>query len=108
MWSRNSEFAGISILRTISVFPVVFGKGVLPLILFTIYDRLLLDLKEKGVRYFWGHHFLGALACADDVVFLAPSASGLRVTLHDCEDFASSNGLPSNPFEDSIDQIQFL
>ena len=66
-------------------------------------DRLLLDLKEKGVGCFWGHHFAGALAYADNVVLLAPSASGLRVILHAFEDFVSPI---LQSFEDSMDQIQ--
>ena len=49
-----------------------------------------------------GHHFAGAMAYADDVVVLAPSASGLRVTLHACEDFASSNGLSLNPLKTQL------
>ena len=62
-------------------------------------DRLLLDLKETGVGCFWGHHFAGALAHADDVVLLAPLASGLTVMLRACEDFALSNSLSFNPLK---------
>ena len=71
------------------MFPMVFSKeGVLSPILFTIYlDKLRLGIKEKGVGCFWGHHFAGALAYADDVVLLAPSAFDLRVMLHACEDW---------------------
>ena len=72
--------------------------GVLSPILFTIYfDRLLLELKKKGVGCYWGHHFAGALAYADDVVLLAPSASALRLMFCAYEDFASSNGVSLNP-----------
>ena len=54
--------------------------GVLSPILFTLYlDELLLKLRSNGVGYYWGDHFVGALAYADDVVLLAPCASALRM-----------------------------
>ena len=46
-----------------------------------------------GWRIFWG------MAYADDVVFLSPSASGIRLMLRVCEDFASSHSLLFNPFK---------
>ena len=60
---------------------------------------LLLDLKMKGVGCFWGHLFAGALAYADDMVLLAPSASALRLMLgtRTCESLVSSKGLSFNP-----------
>ena len=72
--------------------------GVLSPILFAIYlDELLLRLKSSGVGCHWSHHFAGALAYADDVVLLAPSASALRLLLCTCESFASDCGLVFNP-----------
>ena len=49
-----------------------------------------------------GHHFTGALVYAGDVILFAPSASGLKVMLHACEDFASSNGLFFNPLKSQL------
>ena len=70
--------------------------GVLSPILFSIYlDSLLNDLQRRGIGCFWDHHFVGALAYADDVVLLAPCPSALRMQI--CERFASSNGLYFNP-----------
>ena len=34
---------------------------------------------------FWNNHLLSALAYADDIVLLAPSASALRILLASCE-----------------------
>ena len=76
-------------------------------ILFTIYlDRLLFELKKKGVGCYWGHHFAGALEYADDVVLFAPSASALRLMLRACVDFASSNGLYVKPSKTQL--IRFI
>lgn len=45
-------------------------------ILFCVYlDTLLVRLKEAGVGCYFGSYFVGALAYADDVALLAPSAN---------------------------------
>ena len=74
--------------------------GVLSPILFSIYlDSLLVILKHADIDYSWVGEFSGALAYADDVVLLSLSASGLRLMLRVCEDFASSHGLLFNPIK---------
>ena len=65
-------------------------------------DKFLLDLKEKGVGCFCRHCSAGVLAYADDVILLAPYASGPRVMLHACEDFALSNGLSFNSLKTQL------
>ena len=63
--------------------------GVLSPILFSIYlDYLLVTLKHADIGCSWGGEFSGALPYADDVVLLSLSASGLRLMLRVCEDFA--------------------
>ena len=96
--------------------------GVLSPIIFSIYlDSLLVTLKHADIGCSWDGEFSGALAYADDVVLLcisisfrpqvddvvllSPSASGLRLMLRVCEDFASSHGLLFNPFKRQF--IQF-
>jgi len=44
-------------------------------------DDLLLILSKAGVGCFIGLHFVGALAYADDIVILAPTASAMRKLL---------------------------
>ena len=56
-----------------------------------------LSILCSGVGCHWSHHFAGALAYADDVALLAPSASALRLLLCTCESFASDCGLVFNP-----------
>ena len=41
-------------------------------------DDLLLALSKSGVGRFIGNNFVGALAYADDIILVAPTASGLR------------------------------
>ena len=54
--------------------------AVLSPILFCVYiDDLLLLLAKAGVGCYIGFHFVGALAYADDIVLVAPSASALYV-----------------------------
>ena len=65
--------------------------------LFAIYiDGLLTDLMKSGVGCYWGCSFAGAVAYADDVVLLAPSASALRTMLDICSSFAVSCNLEIN------------
>jgi len=50
----------------------------------------LLPLKKAGFGCYIGAHFVGALACAEDIVLVAPSArpTALRKMLAICEDYA--------------------
>jgi len=56
--------------------------GVLSPVLFGLYvDGLLVKLSKAGIGRFVGRNFIGALAYADDIVLLAPTASALRKML---------------------------
>ena len=62
--------------------------GVISRILFCIYtDGLLQRLIKSGVGCYIGDIFVGALAYADDIVLVAPSASAMRLMLKICEDY---------------------
>lgn len=64
--------------------------GVLSPVLFCLYiDGLLLALSKAGVGCFIGSTFVGALAYADDIVLIAPTASALRLLLAICDSYAS-------------------
>jgi len=61
-------------------FPVV--NGVKQGGLFCIYnDNVLLTLRQTGVGCFIGSWFVGALAYADDIVLMAPTATAMRQLL---------------------------
>ena len=63
--------------------------GVLSPVLFCLYiDGLLVALSKAGVECFSGNNFVGALAYADNIVLLAPSASALRIMLAICNNYA--------------------
>jgi hypothetical protein len=69
--------------------------GVLSPVLLCLYsDGLLVTLSKAGVGCFMGSHFVGALAYADDIVFLAPSASALRTMLVICDTGNCAQDLP--------------
>ena len=56
--------------------------GVFSPILLNIYlDDLLMGLKNLGIGCHWHTFFVGAVCYADDVAFLAPSPSALRLIL---------------------------
>jgi len=63
---------------------------VLSLVVFCIYiDNLLVQLLKSGFGCYIGNTFVGALAYADGIVLVAPSASAMRRLLSICDDFAS-------------------
>jgi hypothetical protein len=63
--------------------------AVLSPILFCIYiDNLLKLLADTGVGCYIGSHFVGALAYADDIVLLAPTASAMRRLLAVCDEYS--------------------
>jgi Reverse transcriptase (RNA-dependent DNA polymerase) len=71
--------------------------GVLSPVLFCIYiDNLLVALSKAGVGCFIGNNFVGALAYADDIVLLAPSATALRKMLQICDEFATDYSIVFN------------
>ena len=49
----------------------------------------MVTLSKSGVGCFIGKNFVGALAYADDIVLVAPTASVLRKLLSICGDYAS-------------------
>ena len=64
--------------------------GVLSPVLFCVYlDELLLALSAAKVGCYVGSVFVGALAYADDLVLIAPSATALRKMLAICDAYAS-------------------
>ena len=52
-------------------------------------DDLLMRLARVGVGCFIGRKFVGALAYADDIVLVAPTASALRKMLTVCDNYAA-------------------
>jgi hypothetical protein len=77
---------------TTDYFSVINGVkqgAVLSPVLYCVYiDDLLLLLSRAGVGCYIGQHFVGALAYADDLVIIAPTASALRRLLVLCESYA--------------------
>lgn len=66
--------------------------------LFSIYiDNLLSLLSRSGVGCYIGPHFIGALAYADDIVLIAPTASAMRRLLRICSDYANEFDILFNP-----------
>jgi len=64
--------------------------GVLSPILFCVYiDDLLVLLSNANIGCVIGNSFVGAVAYADDLVLLAPSASALRKMLAICDAYAA-------------------
>ena len=56
--------------------------GVLSPVLYCVYiDDLLLALSKSGVGCYIGSNFVGALAYADDIVLIAPTATAMRKLL---------------------------
>ena len=97
---RNALSAGSS---PFTVSNGVRQGGVLSPVLFSIYlDELLLKLESTGVGCFWNSHYAGALAYADDIVLLAPSASALRTLLATCESYGTCLGLHFNPLKTQL------
>ena len=71
--------------------------GVLSPLLFTVYiDELLEKLKRNGIGCYIGHHFVGALGYADDIILLCPSVAGLKKMIKICEDYANEHSIKFN------------
>ena len=69
--------------------------GVLSPILFSV-SNLPKKLLDSGVGCYWGHLFAGAVCYADDIVWLAPCPSALRILQNICSSFAGTHGLIFN------------
>jgi hypothetical protein len=64
--------------------------AILSPVLFCVYfDNLLFSLNEAGTGCHIGSFFVGALAYADDLILLAPSANAMRCMLRICDDYAA-------------------
>jgi len=71
--------------------------GVLSPVLFCVYlDVLLVALSKAGVGCYVGSVFVGALAYADDLVLIAPSATALRKLLSICDTYAHEYSMSFN------------
>jgi len=63
--------------------------GIFSPIFFCIYlDGLLAKLHNSGLGCYIGYEIVGALAYADDLTLLAPTAYAMRGLLRICEDYA--------------------
>ena len=71
--------------------------GVLSPVLFCVYiDDLLVRLSNANIGCFIGSNYVGALAYADDLVLLAPTASALRKMLAICDVYAAAYSMSFN------------
>lgn len=71
--------------------------AVLSPILFCVYiDNLLALLSKAGFGCYIGSQFVGALAYADDIVLIAPTATALRNLLAICEGYAKEFNISFN------------
>jgi hypothetical protein len=81
-------------------FPVLNGVkqgAILSPLLFCVYiDSLLIRLRSCGCGCYISPWFVGALAYADDIVLLAPSATAMRKMLNICDKYADSYNVSFN------------
>ena len=71
--------------------------AVLSPILFCVYlDNLLLSLAKAGIGCYIGGNFVGAIAYADDIVLIAPTATALRKLLAICDAYAQEYSITFN------------
>jgi len=58
--------------------------------LFCIYfDDLLVSLSQLGVGCYNAGNFVGAIACADDIVLISPTPLSMRNLLFTCDSYAN-------------------
>ena len=66
--------------------------GILSPLLFSIYvDDLLVELKNRDIGCHMGHHFVGALGYADDLILLSPTVYGMKIMIKICEEYANDH-----------------
>jgi len=71
--------------------------GIVSPVLYCVYlDGLLQRLRNSGVGCYIGNVFVGALAYADDVALLAPTASAMRKLLRICENYGTEHSVVFN------------
>ena len=71
--------------------------SVLSPLLFSVYiDELLEKLKASKIGCHIGHHYVGALGYADDIILLCPSLAGLKKMVKICEDYAKEHSILFN------------
>jgi len=70
--------------------------SVLSPVLFCVYIDDLVRLSNANVGCFIGSNYAGALAYADDLVLLAPTASALRKMLAICDVYAAEYSMSFN------------
>ena len=71
--------------------------GILSPILFCVYmDVLLNRLQDARIGCHMGRTYLAALAYADDLTLLAPTAESMRTMLHICNEFATEFSVSFN------------
>ena len=84
------KFVGTRLCPPALVLLMVYDKKVFYPLYFlrcTCMDELLCHLGSLGIGCYSGHHFMGALGYADDIILLAPFPSALRSLLEECEAF---------------------
>ena len=87
-------------------FPILNGVrqgGVLSPLLYCVYiDQLLVRLSQSGSGCFIGRNFVGALAYADDIVLVCPTASAMRKLLSICDAFAGEYDMKFNALKSKL------
>ena len=78
--SRSTTFRSINGVKQ--------GGTVSPVLFCMYLDSHLLALSRTRVGCFIGDVYVGALAYADDVTLIAPTARAMRCMLHVCEEFS--------------------
>jgi len=71
--------------------------GIVSPVLFCVYlDGLLQMLRESNVGCFVGNVYVGALAYADDLALLAPTAQAMRELLYICSEYGKKFSIKFN------------
>lgn len=72
------------------------GAVISPVLFCVYFDSLLVRLRKTAVGCYLDKWFIGALAYADDIALLAPSANAMRKLLAVCESFANEYSVVFN------------
>ena len=71
------------------------GTVLSPVLFYVYFDELLISLKSSKYDFF-GCFYVGALAYADDLVLLAPTANAMRCMLKFCDSFSDHYSVECN------------